>query len=161
MRRRWPVGVGQALIGGLVGQDNARLFWKGAGLGATWWAGANGYLGWDLGKKGKGGPTGPVVPPEGGPPTAGTGKKSNKFVYIPGWRPNVKPGIKFELPTLPDGTQIWVPENMLSIEGTPGYQNADWLNNPQFDPAHPEESLARIQEVYGKAQPVPLAVAVA
>ena len=45
---------------------------------------------------------------------------------------------------------------MLSVEGTPGYQNADWLNNPQFDPAHPEESLARILEVYGKAQPVPL-----
>ena len=46
-------GVGYALIGGMVGTDNARLFWKGAGLGATWWAGANGYLGWDLGKKGR------------------------------------------------------------------------------------------------------------
>jgi murein DD-endopeptidase MepM/ murein hydrolase activator NlpD/predicted flap endonuclease-1-like 5' DNA nuclease len=148
--------LGYTLMGGLVGSDNARLFFKGAALGGTWWAGQAGYLGWDLGKRGGGGPAGPVIPAEGTPPTLGP-KKSNKFVYIPGWRPNVKPGVKFELPALPDGTQIWVPANMLAVEGTPGHNDADWLNNPQFDPAHPEASLARIQEVYGKAQPVPLA----
>ena len=48
------IGLGQALTGGLVGQDTARLFWKGAGLGGMAWAGMQRLSGLGPGQEGQG-----------------------------------------------------------------------------------------------------------